>query len=109
MHYINIVGLVLMLSQCYLKKMNTTHENDQLLYKIVLRMPKATSSFFYFALESNENISFYSTLPLEKGQSHRDIEIFSTPELKSHLKGLISHYQDTCQFETLEESMIKDL
>lgn len=98
-----------MLSQCYHKKMNETYSDDQLLYKIVLRMPKAASSFFYFALESNENISFYSTQAFEKGQSYRDLEIFATPELKGQLKNLVSHYQETCEFETLEEGLIKDL
>lgn len=85
-----------------------THDKDQVLNKIVLRMPKSASSFFYFALESNENIAFYSTLPFDKHQAFRDIEILSTPELYEHLTRLISHYQETCQFEKLSEEVIKD-
>lgn len=88
--------------------MNLTYSDDQVLKKIILRMPKSASSFFYFALESNENIAFYSTLPFEKHQQYRDIEIISTPELYTHVKGLIAHYQETCQFETILEEQIKD-
>ena len=97
-----------MLSKEKRRDMKITHSNDQVLNKLVIRMPKSASSFFYFALESNENIAFYSTLLFEKHQQYRDIEIFSTPELYSHVKGLISHYQETCQFETLLEEQVKD-
>lgn len=88
--------------------MSLTHDKDQVLKRVILRMPKSASSFFYFALESNENIAFYSTLPFEKHQEFRDIEILSTPELYDHLRELINHYQDTCQFETLCEEEITD-
>lgn len=88
--------------------MSLTHNNDQVLKKITLRMPKSTSSFFYFALESNENIGFYSTLPFEKHQEFRDVVVISTPELYGHLKGIINHYQDHCQHQILSEEEIID-
>lgn len=97
-----------MLSKEKRRDMSLTHNKDQVLNKVVLRMPKCASSFFYFALESNENIAFYSTLPFEKHQQYRDIEIFSSPELYSHLTHLIEHYQETCQIQKLSEEKITD-
>ena len=97
-----------MLSKENRRDMSLTHNNDQVLNRIVLRMPKAASSFFYFAMESNENLAFYSTLPFEKHQEYRDIEIFTTPELYPNLLNLISHYNETCLFEKLEENLVTD-
>ena len=97
-----------MLSKEKRRDMNLTHHKDQVLQRVVLRMPKSASSFFYFALESNENMAFYSTLPFVKHQQFRDVEIITTPELLPNLEQLIAHYQETCQFERISDEKIKD-
>lgn len=83
------------------------------LSKTVLRMSKAYSSFFYFTLESNENICFYSTLPFEKGQSFRDIVVYTTIELLEDFKQIVSHCMKSTlhqnEFEILEQTIVDDL
>ena len=62
--------------------------NDSI-YKIVIRVPKRESAFTYFTLEANEGIGFYSTLPFEKGDMFRDIEITCSISLKSELEHIV--------------------
>ncbi len=78
------------------------------LIKFVLRMPKEETSFFYFTLESNENIAFYSTLDFEKGQAYRDIIVFTTPELLEYLNRILDHLSKTLRIETLSIQEISD-
>lgn len=55
-------------------------------------MPKAYSSFVYFILESNENISFYSTEPAKIGQVNRTVTLYCTPELEPEVKNSLDHF-----------------
>lgn len=73
-----------------------------------LRMPKSYSSFFYFTLEANEGIAFFSTLPFEKGQSHRDIVVRTTPELESDLLSIIKHCSKSANIETLSKEILAE-
>jgi hypothetical protein len=78
------------------------------LVKYTLRMPKDYSSFFYFTLESNENLGFYSTLPFEKGQAYRDILVYTTPELSEAMDNLIAHCENNSPLESLERVVVDD-
>jgi hypothetical protein len=90
----------------------TTQENNYTnshkLFEIILRMPKNDTSFVYFTLEANENKSFYSTLPFEKGQLSRDMVIMSTPEFKDQLLSIIEHCKKTTDIEILSQQFIDD-
>lgn len=86
----------------------STYLTSKQLTKTVLRMDKNYSSFFYFTLESNENICFYSTLPFEKGQAHRDIVVYVTPELTADFQNILKHCQEKQNIEVLESSIIQD-
>ena len=88
---------------------NENYIEDQNLTKTILRMPKVETSFFYFTMEANENMAFYSTLPFEKGQNYRDIVVYTTPELYQNLKKIVSHLlKRGAHFEILEEVLIAD-
>lgn len=91
--------------------MNNFSKTNQL-SKTVLRMSKAYSSFFYFTLEANENICFYSTLPFEKGQSFRDIVVYTTVELKENFICILNHCMNSKlhqnDIEILEHTIIND-
>lgn len=62
--------------------------NDSI-YQIVIRVPKQESAFTYFTLEANEGIAFYSTLPFEKGDMFRDIQITCSVTLQKELDHII--------------------
>lgn len=85
-----------------------TYIETKTLNKIVLRMDKSYSSFLYFTLESNENISFYSTLAFEKGQKFRDIVIYTTPELYPHLQHVLEYSMKRAEIEVIESCQIID-
>ena len=71
------------------------------LIKYTFRLPKAFSSFFYFTLESNENLAFYSTLSHKTGDTHRDIVVRTTPELENQFKSLVDHCKKKGDIELL--------
>ena len=78
------------------------------IYQITVRVTKNDSSFVYFTLESNEGISFYSTLPFSKGQMYRDLIIYSTPELSNNLNAIIEHLTNKIKIEILDKKFIQD-
>ena len=86
-----------------------TYTEDKKIFQIHARVSKNESSFLYFTLEANENVAFYSTIPFEKGQAYRDIVINCTPELKTHLLGVLDHLQKKIKIEVLKEELIDDL
>lgn len=86
-----------------------TYTESQKLHKTVLRMAKNYSSFFYFTMEANENIAFYSTMAFEKGQNHRDIVVYTTPELHPYFQKILAHCQKNNEIQILEESEFIDM
>lgn len=62
--------------------------NNQLVHTII-RVPKEESAFVYFTLESNEGLSFYSTLQDSLGEGFRDIAIKTHVSLEAELDHLI--------------------
>lgn len=85
-----------------------SYKNTSALVQYLLRMPKNYSSFFYFTLEANEGIAFYSTLPFEKSQNYRDIIVRCTPELEAALENIIQHCQKSAEIEILNKELISD-
>ena len=83
-----------------------TYLESQELVQFTLRMSKEDTSFFYFTLEANENIAFYSTLDFEKGQHYRDIVVHVTPELKTVFKKILIHLQKSRTIEILKQITI---
>ncbi|MGK0367106.1 MAG: hypothetical protein ACI9QD_000240 [Thermoproteota archaeon] len=84
------------------------YATTQEIFHIILRTHKKDSSFLYFTLEANENISFYSTLEDSLGTAYRDIDIKCSIELKDSLLGILEHLKNKMEFQVLTESVIKD-
>lgn len=63
------------------------------------KMPKKDSAFFYFTLEANEGLCFYSTLPHEEGDSTRYVEISYPLGLEVQVENLISHLENEISLE----------
>ncbi len=85
-----------------------TYIDSQELIQYTLRMSKIDTSFFYFTLEANENIAFYSTLDFEKGQTYRDIIVHITPELGLSFANILKHLQSSRKIEILNQTLIKE-
>ena len=98
----------MLLKQKTKENMPKTYLDNQVLKQFILRMDKNDTSFFYFTMESNENVCFYSTLNFEKGQKFRDIIIHVTPELEEHFLGVLQHQKKKRSIEILDESYTTD-
>ena len=71
-------------------------------------MPKNYSAFFYFTMESNEGVGFYSTLPDSLGKLYRDIQVRMSPEMEEHFLNILSHCKKNADIEVLESSTLDD-
>lgn len=78
------------------------------LEQITCRMPKDSSSLFYFLLESRDNLCFYSTLPFEKGQGFRDVIVHVTPDLLPEFKNALKQINQNIDYQVLESSFTLD-
>lgn len=78
------------------------------LIKVVIRVSKEDSSYFYFTLEACEGLCFYSTLSDSIGKGYRDIVIHLTSELYPELIGQIDYCKESFPIEILEEAIIED-
>ena len=100
------------LSQCYLKTTLSgnimTYMEEKKLRNLTVKVAREHSSMFYFILESNDNLAFYSTLAFEKESLFRAINIFCTPELSVELDNMIEHFQQKYSLEILKDEMVKD-
>ena len=62
--------------------------------KRVFRVRKEDSAYVYFILESYEGITSYSTLPFEKGDIHRDLELRIPPDFLNEVEDLLKRLGD---------------
>jgi len=74
---------------------------DQEISTYTVRVSKKDSSMLYFILESNENIAFYSTLPGDKAEGYRDIQINCHISMKRHLDSVLEHFSKKYPIEYL--------
>ena len=56
---------------------------------MVIRVRKQDSAYLYQILESYEGLANYSTLPFEKGDSHRNIALHLAPDALPEIKALL--------------------
>lgn len=71
------------------------------LYKSTLRVTKEDSAFLYFQLESNEGLCFYSTIPHQNGDKHRDVTITCHISMKDDCLRLINFLSTKFPIEIL--------
>ena len=87
--------------------MNTFFKSKKL-FRVVIRIAKANSTFTYFILESNENLCFYSTMDASLHEPYRDIVITTAVEFKENIENLLSKLSREFQIITLESDIIED-
>lgn len=78
------------------------------LIRLLIRLPKEDAGFFYFTMEANENLCFYSTTNDSILEGHRDIELLGTLDLKDEIKQVIQKLQQEISLNIIEEEIIDD-
>ncbi len=84
-----------------------TNQSTQL-FHYILRMSKEDSAYFYFQLEANDGVAFYSTLDYEPHTQYRDIDLKGDLRLKSEMQNIISECQKKFSVSILVDEMIQD-
>jgi len=85
-----------------------TYIENKKLRQVVIRLLKAHSSFFYFIMESNDNIGFYSTLKESIDSDHRDVIVHTTIELSNDLTNIIEHFKTRYPVEIISDKIVSD-
>lgn len=78
------------------------------LFHYIVRMNKEDSAFFYFQLEANDGLCFYSTLPYEPHTQYRDIEMRGDILLKNEVTKLLKNCQAKFKIDILLDETIPD-
>lgn len=89
-------------------KETMNYHEDKKLRNVIVRVPTEYSSMFYFIMEANDNIAFYSTLEFEPNSLFRDITVYCTPELSDYLDGIIRHFQTKYSLTIISDEFIDD-
>lgn len=87
------------------KKMS--NHNDQL-FHIIIRVNKEDSAYFYFQLEANDGICFYSTLQYPAHAQYRDIDMKGDLSLQNNLRSIINECRKKFAIEILTDQIIQD-
>ena len=99
--YANTCNLILsvdvMQSQCYLMPIAKRGYMSNL-FRYHVRMSKDFSSFFYFTLESNEGVAFYSTLDTPDDLEFRTVDVKCTPAMQKHLLNIFEQLSTFYKF-----------
>ena len=78
------------------------------LFRYVLRMNKEDSAFFYFQLEANDGLCFYSTLENPPHAQFRDLELRGDVKLKPEIDHLIKTCALKFRIDILTDEIIND-
>lgn len=78
------------------------------LFRYVIRLNKEDSAFFYFQLEANDGICFYSTIPHPPHAQYRDIELRGDILLKSEMEQILKECGERFSIEYLVNEIIED-
>lgn len=74
------------------------------LFHIIIRVHKKDSAFFYFQLEANDGMAFYSTIPHASHAQTRDIDLKGSLEFYPHILHLINTCQKKFPIEILTDT-----
>ncbi|MFA6236400.1 MAG: hypothetical protein WC635_03650 [Bacteriovorax sp.] len=78
------------------------------LFHYIIRLNKEDSAFFYFQLEANDGLCFYSTLPYEPHTQYRDIDMKGDILLKSEASLLLKKCGEKFKIDILTDETIPD-
>jgi hypothetical protein len=84
------------------------YQVDKKLRNVIVRVPTEYSSMFYFIMESNDNVAFYSTLKFAPDSLYRDITVYCTPELSENLDQIIQHFQTKYPLTITHDELVDD-
>jgi len=85
----------------------TAHSSQ--LFHLVVRLKKEDSAFFYFQLEANDGICFYSTLDYDDPHiQYRDIDLKGDILLKKEMVHILQTCQKKFPIEILVDETIAD-
>ena len=59
-------------------------------HRIRIRVAREESAFVYAILEASEGICFYSTVPHQHGEMHRDLDLVIPPAFLQQVRALIA-------------------
>ncbi|MBI2518804.1 MAG: hypothetical protein HYV97_00220 [Bdellovibrio sp.] len=79
------------------------------IWKIVVRTNKEDSAFFYFTLEANENLCFYSTLDATIGQTYRDIAIGVPISMRAEFDVMFTALCESMSVQILSEELSENV
>jgi hypothetical protein len=78
------------------------------LFHFVVRLNKEDSAFFYFQLEANDGLCFYSTLPYEPHTQYRDIDLKGDILLKKEVNLMLDYCSKRFPIDVLVDETIQD-
>jgi hypothetical protein len=78
------------------------------LFHLIIRLNKEDSAFFYFQLEANDGICFYSTLENPPHAQYRDIDLKGDIKLKKEMDHIIERCLNKFKIEILTDEIIQD-
>lgn len=78
------------------------------LFHYIIRLNKEDSAFFYFQLEANDGLCFYSTLPYEPHTQYRDLDLKGDILLKDEVDRLIKSCSEKFPIDILINETIPD-
>ena len=84
-----------------------TNETRQL-FHYVIRLNKEDSAFFYFQLEANDGLAFYSTLEFPHHCQYRDIDLKGDIKLRGEIEHLLDNCSQKFKIEILIDEIISD-
>jgi hypothetical protein len=82
--------------------------NTRQLFHYVIRLNKADSAFFYFQLEANDGLAFYTTLDYLPHTQYRDIDLKGHLDLKNEIIHLLDYCSRKFKLEILVDEIIID-
>ncbi len=78
------------------------------LFHYIIRLNKEDSAFFYFQLEANDGICFYSTLEHPHHAQYRDIQLRGDVLLKKEMEQILNECSKKFKIEILVDEIILD-
>ncbi|MEK6625659.1 MAG: hypothetical protein AABY86_11860 [Bdellovibrionota bacterium] len=86
------------------------HTPNQIqIWKMIVRTSKEDSAFFYFTLEANENLCFYSTLDSIEGQTYRDIAIGIPTSMRSEFDLMFKALCESMSIQLLSQELSENI
>ena len=84
------------------------YNHSSQLFHYIIRLNKEDSAFFYFQLESNEGLCFYSTLAYEPHTQYRDIDLKGDILLRDDIRRMLDQCAKKFKIDILIDEIIPD-